>query len=665
MTVEQSDLYHVTERDKSFHGGHEPPKHENFNGICENRSTTDILLFLLIIAMWIAMTVVGARAVQSGNPYRLLAPMDPSGDMCGYTDNKVDLPEFYTITTFGIGICIEECPTTTANFSSTNPNDYYCLPEAPTESTAKQAYIIAACHTDGIFTPTLACICNIKAAAEPYFHRCVFDDDNFRNNFANQGISNDYLQNFIADILAVREIIFGVGFALAIVLSFLWVVLMRGVIVSHIIVWGSLLSILGMLIILVILSYTTADAWSNQDPQQHSDNEILSLQVASVVFAVIGFLYFCLMLFLFSRIELAISIIAQAAKSITAMPLMVFTPVINTTALILFMIPWMFYMIFLASDGEITKQSYEIDYNGVTQTVYYNTLTYSQTAQQNLWFMFFCYLWTNNFIQACGMIIIAIAVSNWYFTSDEKKDEIGSSTVIRAYWLTVRYHMGTAAFGSLLIAIVEFIRAVVIYIEKKLKASQYGQCFLTYVCCCIHCCLWCIECCLKFISRNAYIQTAIHGTSFCTSCKEAFFILARNILRIGALHVVSSVLLFLGRVFVVVGSSTIVYYILTGSYTNEVHGLIGPMVVVIFLSYFTAAMFMDIFQMSADTIIMCFITDEEIHEGQAKYGNKELNGFIAEKGALKDDDLKAHHAATANRHGQSGEEDKYVSAKPN
>eukprot|EP00607_Mallomonas_marina_P009839 CAMPEP_0182418254 /NCGR_PEP_ID=MMETSP1167-20130531/2740_1 /TAXON_ID=2988 /ORGANISM="Mallomonas Sp, Strain CCMP3275" /LENGTH=62 /DNA_ID=CAMNT_0024592387 /DNA_START=1920 /DNA_END=2108 /DNA_ORIENTATION=+ len=62
---------------------------------------------------------------------------------------------------------------------------------------------------------------------------------------------------------------------------------------------------------------------------------------------------------------------------------------------------------------------------------------------------------------------------------------------------------------------------------------------------------------------------------------------------------------------------------------------------------------------------MCFITDEEIHEGQAKYGNKELNGFIAEKGALKDDDLKAHHAATANRHGQSGEEDKYVSAKPN
>ena len=32
---------------------------------------------------------------------------------------------------------------------------------------------------------------------------------------------------------------------------------------------------------------------------------------------------------------------------------------------------------------------------------------------------------------------------------------------------------------------------------------------------------------MKFLNKNAYIQTAIFGTSFCTSSKEAFFLILR------------------------------------------------------------------------------------------------------------------------------------------
>ena len=47
------------------------------------------------------------------------------------------------------------------------------------------------------------------------------------------------------------------------------------------------------------------------------------------------------------------------------------------------------------------------------------------------------------------------------------------------YTCIYRYHLGTAALGSLVIAIVSFIRAVILYIEKKLKV--YADNFVSIV----------------------------------------------------------------------------------------------------------------------------------------------------------------------------------------
>ena len=45
-----------------------------------------------------------------------------------------------------------------------------------------------------------------------------------------------------------------------------------------------------------------------------------------------------------------------------------------------------------------------------------------------------------------------------------------------------RYHLGTAALGSLVIAIVSFIRAVILYIEKKLKVYADNFVSIVYEC---------------------------------------------------------------------------------------------------------------------------------------------------------------------------------------
>ena len=67
--------------------------HEGWNDIREKkRSCTDVLILLLLLAVWGAMTLLGFVALgwiandnlPAGNPNRLLSPMDYNGRICGY-----------------------------------------------------------------------------------------------------------------------------------------------------------------------------------------------------------------------------------------------------------------------------------------------------------------------------------------------------------------------------------------------------------------------------------------------------------------------------------------------------------------------------------------------------------------------------------------------------
>lgn len=50
--------------------------------------------------------------------------------------------------------------------------------------------------------------------------------------------------------------------------------------------------------------------------------------------------------------------------------------------------------------------------------------------------------------------------------------------------------------------------------------------------------------------QNAYTATAINSTNFCTSARDAFFILVENALRVAAINSVGDFVLFLGKVFI-------------------------------------------------------------------------------------------------------------------
>lgn len=90
--------------------------------------------------------------------------------------------------------------------------------------------------------------------------------------------------------------------------------------------------------------------------------------------------------------------------------------------------------------------------------------------------------------------------------------------------------MGTVAFGSLILAICSFIRAMIEFAEQKLK--KYDNACTKAIFCCLKCFFWCLHKFLCFVNRNAYIMCAVHGKNFCSSAKSAFELLMRNVIRV-------------------------------------------------------------------------------------------------------------------------------------
>jgi len=77
--------------------------------------------------------------------------------------------------------------------------------------------------------------------------------------------------------------------------------------------------------------------------------------------------------------------------------------------------------------------------------------------------------------------------------------------IFRSFFNLVRYHLGTVAVGSLIISLVQFVRSILATLQFYLKGHEgvISKC-LFRTC---QCCLYCFEKILKYLSRNAYIET--------------------------------------------------------------------------------------------------------------------------------------------------------------
>ena len=77
-------------------------------------------------------------------------------------------------------------------------------------------------------------------------------------------------------------------------------------------------------------------------------------------------------------------------------------------------------------------------------------------------------------------MVLAGVFSDWYFSVWEDKGakvkkrgdgvaELSHWPICESFWRVLRYHLGSLAFGALIITIIRIIRAIVTYIQKKVN----------------------------------------------------------------------------------------------------------------------------------------------------------------------------------------------------
>jgi len=82
---------------------------------------------------------------------------------------------------------------------------------------------------------------------------------------------------------------------------------------------------------------------------------------------------------------------------------------------------------------------------------------------------------------------------------------------------------------------------------------------------CIACCANCFEQIIKYISRHAYIETALHNAHFCKGCYESAAIVMSNMWKIGVLHGITDLAILFGTI-TIAALSTLIGLILMESF---------------------------------------------------------------------------------------------------
>lgn len=100
----------------------------------------------------------------------------------------------------------------------------------------------------------------------------------------------------------------------------------------------------------------------------------------------------------------------------------------------------------------------------------------------------------------CFFLVTHMLFSDGFSRNKDHLD----APITTSFYNLVRYHLGSVAFGSLLIALVQMARTVFAWLQEKLKGSENDISKCLFRTC--QCCLYCFEKILKYLTRNAFIE---------------------------------------------------------------------------------------------------------------------------------------------------------------
>jgi len=676
----------------------------SFSGPIKNRSCTDLICCLIFTLYIAGMLIVGVLAFIWGNPMSLLNPTDSQGNVCGKTENVKNKPYLLyfdltecvptdispskilsTVTNCPTyTICVSKCPSENQAAVTASKDKVWCKYDVDLtlwdSYSYKEKYDVifknksCAPYTLQSSSAVSRCIPTLVGTSLSNFlttnqadissdGKNITTSDVQNGNVAAAALLN--LQNLGKKVIQDVEkswywILAGLGMAMG--GAFFYILIMQWV--AGILVWLTTYAVLTLIGYGVYYCYTEYDRLKSQDSNQslqfefttnltsYKDKKETWLAFTIILGIVLGVLLL-LLLALRSRIAIAIQLIKESSRALTRMLSTLFFPLIPWIMQLILFAWFVGVLVFLVTSGSAQFKKVENGtvtniactaaeaLNSAGANVSCNFMEYK--TETNLFRMqiyhLFGWFWLMNFIVAFGECVLAGAFASWYWAWDKKTD-VPALPVLSSMGRTLRYHTGSIAFGSLIIAIIQMVRVCLEYLDHKLNGPGTEPGPVTkFLIKCLKCCFWCLEKFIKFLNKNAYIEIAVYGKNFCTSAKNAFFLLMRNILRVAVLDKVTDFLLFIGKLTVVLGIAVGSFYWFKDR--KDLNYYLAPVMIITVGAYMIVSGFFSVYEMAIDTLFLCFLEDCERHDGSPEkpyYMSKKLKKILGKKNKKPDDD---------------------------
>ncbi|XP_060092713.1 choline transporter-like protein 2 isoform X2 [Heteronotia binoei] len=572
-------------------------------------------------------------------------------------------------------ICVEKCPDrylTYLQASAQNIEDYkqFCVPgfkslkKSPPE-------VLRDGDCPAMITPSkpLARRClpaiNSKKGVIMVGNQTIFDDGRGQQRNVTDLVEGAKKANMVLEARQVAMKIFEdytvswywiiLGLVISMVVSLIFIVLLR--FLAGIMVWVMIvlvILVLGYGIFHCYMEYAALKGQAGSDVSltdlgfQTDFRVYLHLRQTWLAFMIIlcitEVIIILLLIFLRKRILIAIALIKEASRAIGHIMTSLLFPLYTFFLVCLCIAYWASTAVFLSTSNEAIYKVFnetQCDYSGTTcDPETFNTSSVvkqcpdarclfafygGETAYHKYLIVFqiynaFMFFWLTNFVIALGQVTLAGAFASYYWAF-KKPDDMPAFPLFSSFGRALRYHTGSLAFGSLILALVQIVRVILEYLDHRLKAAENK--FAKFLLTCLKCCFWCLEKFIKFLNRNAYIMIAIYGTNFCTSARNAFFLLMRNIIRVAVLDKVTDFLLFLGKLLIVGSVGILAFFFFTqriklGQQTQPLNYYWVPILTVVVGSYLIAHGFFSVYAMCVDTLFLCFLEDLERNDGSAE-----------------------------------------------
>lgn len=546
------------------------------------RTFTDVI-FCIIFICFSAFSIVGAvYGFRRGTMKNIVVPFDDSGNACGrgpaadykylffVAPKSTDLTKRSTV-------CVKACP-----------------PDPQTKVECFPNKQVADC-----------------SAVDPYstnefVDRFCIPKSVSRITQIQDKLHSLALEGSAADISNSWQL-FLVALLIAFIVSMLYCYLLEYL--AHFIVT---FLIIGLLASLTFLGFVLDEQYkkmiTNEDTQTENQNYFYYGSRVCWGLAIWMALSICC---LWNRIMLAVNIIQATADFITDYQKILFVPVLLAVFLLTYIFYWGVAAVYIFSVGDVVHKEGRI-YGRVAWTTQTRVFWYTHLVS---------FLWNVSFMLYLSQFMIIVTAVTWYFAP--KKSELGSPISTGLIW-GITYHVGSIALGSLILTVIWSIQIALAYLQQQVEELKSADnTIVKWALSIMQVLVECFERFVKFVSKHSYIEIAMKSTSFCTGAFNAMSMIVSNALRMGVLHGLCSIVIGFGTLFIVASTTLASFYLLTkvSYFSAKVMGYLVPLVVVGVISYVVAKLFGHVFDVSADAIIHCYITEESESNSRSQVQN--------------------------------------------